>query len=240
LIHLKNIIKLQGQLLTTTKKPNSNIAVFLLLLFLASFSAESLLQAQDDSTHYVLPEFGVGKVILKDGHTETALMNYNTLTEEMIFYKDGIMLALDSLEKIDTVYLGSRIFIPHNKVFYELLVRGPVSLFVQNKTNPINAGKPSGYGESTETGAATNYSSLTNSVHTYKLKLPEGYHVMDATLYWIKKNNTYYKANNSSQIRKIFPGRSSEIKEYIKSNKLDLKKSYDLVRLVVKCNEFVH
>ncbi len=198
------------------------------------------LQAQDDSTHYVLPQFELGQVKLKDGHTEIALMDYNTLTQEMIFYKNGIMLALDSIEKIDTIYLESRIFIPHDKVFYELLVKGPVSLFVQHKTNPVSAGNPSGYGGSTETGAATNLSSLSNSVHTYKFKLPEGYHVVDATLFWIKKNNTFYKANNSSQIRKIFPEKSKEINKFIKANKLDLKKTADLIRLVVKCNEFVH
>lgn len=175
---------------------------------------------------------------MKDGHTELALMNYYTLSEEMIFYKNGVKLALDSIEKIDTVYLDSRIFIPHDKVFYELLVKGPVSLYVQHKSNPVAGGNPSGYGESTETGASRNMSSLTNSVRTYKFKLPDDYHVIDASLFWIKIKDKYYKANNSSQIRNIFPDKSKEIKEYVKVNKLDLRKTDDLIRLVVRCNEF--
>ena len=229
---------MQHQLLTTTKKLNFNTAVFIPVLFLVSFLTEAWLQAQNDSTHYVLPQFEIGKVIMKDGHTEVALMDYNTITEEMIFYKDGVKLALDSLEKIDTVYLDSRIFIPHDKVFFELLVKGPVSLYMQHKSNPVAGGNPSGYGGSTETGASRNMTSISNSVETYKLKLPDDYHLLDATLFWIKIKDKYYKANSSSQIRNIFPDKSKEIKEYIKVNKLDLRKTEDLIRLVVKCNEF--
>lgn len=194
-------------------------------------------QAQTDTSHYVLPEFAIGSVKMKDGHRETAVMDYNKLTEEMIFEKNGILLALDSLEAIDTVYLDSHIFVPHQKVFYELLVRGPVSLFVQHKCNLLAAGNPSGYGGKSETGASRNLSSLTSTGRAYKLSLPSDYHVTDATQYWMRKSGIYYKCNTVSQVSKAFPDKSKEIKEYVKTNKLDIRKTNDLIKLILKCNE---
>lgn len=224
------------------KKQNIVFRISLILLFAIIFvseaSAQTLSDTANTSKHYVLPEFITGSVKMKDSNTEYAVMNYNQLTEEMIFDKEGVMLALDSIMKIDTVNLDSRLFIPHDKVFYEVLVKGKVSLYMQHKCNLLAAGNPSGYGGVTETGASKNVSSMT-SYRSFKLQLPRDYHITDASLYWISINGEFFKANTSSQIRKALPEQSGEIKNYIKLKKLDLRKSTDLVDLIVKCNEFV-
>lgn len=221
------------------KKSKSNTPLLIIFLFLVFYLTDTQIQAQNDTTsHYVLSEFAEGSVKMKDGRTELALMDYNKLTEEMIFEKDGVMLALDSLEAIDTVYIDSRIFVPHQKVFYELLVKGPVSLFIQHKCNLLAAGNPSGYGGTTETGASRNLSSLTNSGRAYRLKLPTDYHVTDATQYWIRRKGEFHKSNTTSQIIKVFPEKGKEIKQFIKDHKLDLKNTDHMITLIVKCNEF--
>jgi hypothetical protein len=220
------------------KKFNSNTPLFIGFLLLTFCLTNAPIQAQDDSTHYVLPEFAAGSVKMKDGRTEVAMMDYNKLTEEMIFEKEGVMLALDSLEAIDTVYIESRIFVPHQKVFYELLVKGPVSLFIQHKCNLLAAGNPSGYGGTTETGASRNLSALTNSGRAYRLKLPTDYHVTDATQCWIRRKGLFYKSNTAAQIIKVFPEKSKEIKQFIKDHKLDLKNTDNMITLIVKCNEY--
>lgn len=210
----------------------------IITLFLVYILTSAPIFAQTDTTHYVLPAFVTGSVKMKDGRIELAKMDYNKLTEEMIFEKDGVMLALDSLSAIDTVMLESRVFVPHEKIFYEVLVKGPVSLFIEHRCNLLSAGTSSGYGGTSETGAAHNLSSLTNMGRAYHLKLPSEYHVTDATLYWIRKDGTFYKSNTASQIIKVFPDKSKEIKQFIKSRKLNLKNPVDLVTMIVKCNEF--
>lgn len=217
----------------------ANYKLLIFILLITAYFSDNQIQAQDDSTHYVLPEFAEGYVKMKDGRTEVALMDYNKLTEEMIFEKEGVLLALDSLEAIDTVYLESRIFVPHQKVFYEVLVRGPVSLFIQHKCNLLAAGNPAGYGGTSETGAARNLSSLTNSGRAYRLKLPNDYNTTDATQLWIRRNEVFYRANTASQIIKVFPEKGKEIKQFIKDHKLDIKNTDDMITLIVKCNEFV-
>jgi len=224
------------------KKQNFVLRFYSILLFasliVSEVSGQNLSDTANTSKHYVLPEFIIGSVKMKDGHSEHAVMNYNQLTEEMIFDKDGVVLALDSIMKIDTVNLDSRLFIPYGKVFYEVLVRGKVSLYKQHKCNLLATGNPSGYGGVTETGASRNVASMT-SYRSFKLELPRDYHITDASLYWINIKGEFFKANTSSQIRKAIPEKSGEIKNYIKIKKLDLSKIADLVDLIVKCNEFV-
>jgi hypothetical protein len=215
------------------------IAVLFLLIPYISYNQ---LLAQSDTSnyvsHYVLPAFVKGTVKMKDGRVEVAMMDYNKLTEEMIFDKDGTRLALDSLEKIDTVYLDEHTFVPHEKVFYELLVKGRVSLFEQSKCNLLAAGNSAGYGGTTEAGVSRSVSTFSNSGRAYMMHLPRDFHVTDASQFWVRKSGNYYKANNASQIIKVFPDKSKEIRQFIKTHNLDLKNPVDVVKLIVKCNEF--
>jgi hypothetical protein len=225
----------------TKKKSISKKQLLIVFIFFIYYAIDIQTQAQKDTARYIFPEFAIGSVKMKNGQTEFALMNYNQLTEEMIFEKDGVKLALDSLETIDTITIESRIFVPYRKIFFELLVNGPVSLFVQHKCNPIAAGNPSGYGETTETGAAKNVSSLSYpGMPLQKLKLPGDYHITDDSQFWIRRNGTFYKSNTGSQIIKVFPEKAKEIKHFIKENNLNLKNTNDLITLIVKCNEFIH
>ena len=40
-------------------------------------------------SHYLFPEFTQGVVLMKDGGKNETLLNYNSLTEEMIFENKG-------------------------------------------------------------------------------------------------------------------------------------------------------
>jgi hypothetical protein len=212
------------------------------LLLLTSL-CEMPINAQDKSEaispHYLLPDFVKGSVKMKNGNTQQAIMNYNMLTEEMIFEKGDTKLAMDKLETVDTVYLGSRKFIPHEKVFYELLVMDQISLFVQHKCNLMPAGKPAGYGGTSETSATTSVSVLMTSGNIYKLKLPEGYRVTDDTQFWITKGGSAFRIGSERQFLKIFPEKSKEIELFIKQNKLNMRKMEDLTVLIAKCNELL-
>ena len=223
------------------KNPNSKTSLFLAFLFLAICFSETGLQAQKEvapePSHYVFPKFMVGSVKMKNGAVESAVMDYNKLSEEMIFEQNGKMLALDQLETIDTVTIDSRKFIPFGKFFLENNVNAPISLWTEHKCNVLIAGHPAGYGGTSETSATTSVSSVNSMGGRYQLKLPGEYHITNATLYWIKKGNSFYKANSRNQILKIFPEKSKEIKQFIKQNNLDLKNVKDLIVLVNKCNE---
>jgi len=218
-------------------------SVLTISLFLTTCFCGMLNIAQDKSAsvsaHYVLPDFENGTVKMKNGQILEVKMDYNMLSEEMIFEKEGTRLAMDKIETIDTVYLASRKFIPYEKYFLELLLEDRISLFIRHKRNILQAGSPAGYGGTTETGAAHSISYLAGSGNLYKLQLPSDYHVTDASQFWIKKDSTFFRIGTERQILDIFPEKSKEIKQFIRQNKINFRKEKDVTTLINKCNELL-
>ncbi len=215
-------------------------SIIIVALILAAFTNGLTVNAQGSvSRHYVLPDFVEGSVLMKSGKTEDAVMNYNMVTEEMIFEKGDKRLAMTNLEAIDTVYLGSLKFVPHEKIFYEVLIKDNISLFKKNKCNLLQSGSPSGYGGTSETSATSSISILVGSGSMYKLELPKEYHVKDASQFLITKENSEFKLGTEKQFLKIFPQISNELDKYIKQNRLDIRKQADLVLVIKKCNELM-
>ena len=89
----------------------------LLIIFI---SLQSVLGQTDDKnpSAYLFPEFSNGKILLKAGTSSVRMLNFNLLTEEMIFEYQGKYLAVANVESIDTIYIQTRRFISVGKLFY--------------------------------------------------------------------------------------------------------------------------
>jgi hypothetical protein len=202
--------------------------------FFFSLFAQDELSGKEFSS-YVFPAFIEGTVKQKSGEVNKAFLNYNSLTEEMIFEQSGQKMALDKIEEIDTVYIENKKFIPAGKVFYEVVTNTPVALFIQHKSDLIPPGSETGFGTS-QTSAITNVNDLKNSGIAYKLKLPDDYKITLKKIYWLKKNNNYYLVKAIKNVLDLFPEKADAIKAYVKANKIDLKNSDDAMKLIVFCN----
>ena len=186
---------------------------------------------------YLFPEFTTGKIRFKAGTGKDSKLNYNILTEEMVFDNNGTLLAFASPELIDTVYINNKKFIFIEKIFYELIEKLPVSLLQRNFCTLIPPGKSAGYGGTSQTSAIQSNSSFYTSKGTYDLKLPDDYKVQPDFEYVLTKDGTLYRANNISQVVKCFPEKKDTIKEFVKKNKTSFRKTEDMVDLVKFCNQ---
>jgi hypothetical protein len=164
-------------------------------------------------------------------------MNYNTVTEEMIYQNNGRMLAVDQLESIDSISMDGHIFIPFGNKFYEQIFQGKVPLFVQHKTNLSPAGKPVGYGGTSQTAAVTSIKNISTTGGIYELKLPEDLIVTDASLYWIIWNNKMESFLNDRQLLRIIPEKKNDLKMFIREHKINFKKIEDMVLLMSYLNK---
>lgn len=208
-------------------------------LLLISLSASLYAQPElrrVELSHYVFPAFVEGTVKQKSGEVNKALLNYNTITEEMIFEQAGQKLALDKLENIDTVYIQNRKFIPFANMFYEVALNTPIGLYIQHKAEIIPPGSNTGFGTS-QTSAITNVSDLKAAGAAYKLRLPDEFQITSKTVYWLKKNNNYYVFRNEKNLQDLIPDKAEAIKKYAKDNKVNFKSPQDLVGIVQFCNQ---
>jgi len=199
--------------------------------------------AQDDSqvmmSQFLFPAFDSCQVKMKSGTINYVLANYNTLTEKMVFMKDNNPFDMTVTSFVDTVTLAGRNFVPVKEVFYEVLVKAPVSLFIQHKSDLVHLGTPNGYGGRSQTSAIDRVSVLSNGSQFYNLKIPDEYKVSPSPVFWIQKNHQMFSFLNRKQLLKIFPDHEARLEQFIKENRLKTDNPEDMIKLVYFCNEIM-
>lgn len=186
-------------------------------------------------TQYLFPGFTEGSVLQKSGTVTKTQLNYNTLTQEMIFKQGDQFLALDRIWEIDTVFLNNKKFIPGDNMFYEVGTKAPVALLIQYSSDIIPPGNETGFGKS-QTSAVTNVTDLKRSGRAYALSLPDEYSFKNKTTYSLKKGEQYTIAGNLKDVKKVFAGKEALIDDYTKKNKVSFKKNDDIIKLIEFCN----
>jgi hypothetical protein len=176
---------------------------------------------------------------MRNGQNQKILLNYNTVSEKMVYQKDEDLYDMVNTEMVDTVYLQKSKFIPVGKVFYEVLLVAPVALFVQHAGTLIPPGTPAGYGGTSQVSNTKQLSSVELSTGYYNLKLPRDYSVKVEPVYWIRKKDSMSAFTNERQFLKIFPGSETILKQYIKERKIKFSRLSDMVKLVSFCNESI-
>ena len=199
-------------------------------------------QSIDDSTLkkvFLFEQFVEGTVLLKSGGKEQATLNYNTYNQQIHFIQNGQNLMLTNLLDIDTVYIQDKKFVPINDVVYELAgSTGEIGLYITytNKLRPITATT-----DHNGTSRKDN-NKVTNTVsNVYVMRPYRGEFVAEIkTHYWLRRGNSLYKANNESQVMKVFPFKdNAAIKNYLGENKPDFNKPEEVVKLVNYCNSLM-
>jgi hypothetical protein len=213
------------------------------IILLALFSLALNLQAQNDASktlpQFLFPTFAKGIVKMKAGNTYVATLNYNMVDEEMIFEQKGVYMTLDKPEEIDSVFFQNRKFVPFEKAFYEVLVKGPASFYIQNKSRYASAGTSTAYGMTSQVNARTNINSFTGGNQKRTLELPDNVTIEKATVNWVKKDNKMVRFTNERQFLKIFPERETMLKDFIKKEGLDVSVREDLIKIAVYCNSIL-
>lgn len=187
------------------------------------------------SSHYIFPEFTQGVILMKDGKRNGAMLNYNSLTEEMIFENNGQKRAIaeNEIPLVDTVFIKDREFVVLNGKFVELAYHSNYDLYVEHKCNVQDQGKPSGYGGTTQTGAITSISSLYAQGRVfYDLKLPDEFKTDPYVIYWLKKNGVLNEFINMRELKKFYEDRKDLLKKYLKSNRVKFEDQASITQMI--------
>src|SRR5258705_8994515 len=171
---------------------------FFCLVILAT--AAIPVNAETDSAinlpNFLFLRFTKSTIKFKSGNTKTATLNYNIVDQEMVFMQPDAYMVLDNPELIDTVYIDNRKFIPFKKEFYELLMDGHVSLFIQHKINLEIPGTATGYGATSKTLAPSEFKQIYGPRGSVNLRVPDEYKMTDDSYYWIRRDMTMEKFSN--------------------------------------------
>jgi hypothetical protein len=208
--------------------------IYFILIAILVFTSTNAQNKPEERPHYLFPEFTQGVVLMKSGVENETSLNYNSLTEEMIFDKKGRKLAMaeTDLALTDTVFIKDRKFIVLNGGFVELLYHSTCHLYAEHKGKLKEPGKPAGYGGTSETSSISSHSSLRMGGLLYELKLPDGYKVKPYTVLWLEKKGALNKFVNMTQLKKLYKGKNDLFKTYVKKHGVKYRDQESIVQLI--------
>jgi hypothetical protein len=220
---------------------NRTIKLALVLFILTTLiTGQDTIRAQitvsDNIPQYLFNRFADGLIVKKSGENVLATLNYNIVTEEMIFIENDRFLALGNLQSIDTVYLNNMIFLPAPEAFYELAVTGKVKLLVQFSGTVQVEGEDVGYGVTSKTSRVTSLSALTNSGALYNMDLPENLKVSRKITYHVEFDGVRERFINKRAFLRIFKDKKKELERFIKDEDIDFANYSDVVSLIQYLN----
>jgi hypothetical protein len=209
----------------------------IVLLIMNVNSSYSQIEKYRNLPEHLFPDFTQSRVKMKVGKDLNILLNYNMVSENMVFFQKDQAFDLVNQESIDTIYMNGCIFIPYDKVFLEVIRGNPFTFFIQHRVRVIPPGKPAGYGGTSETTAATTVSRLYSSSASYDMSLKGELRVNPDIMYWVSIDGKMNHFITDKQLLKLFPDKQESIKKFIKDNKLKVSKREDFIRIAGYCNE---
>jgi hypothetical protein len=164
--------------------------LFLFIIISASVSGLSQTSAPK-LPQFLFSEFTNGIVTLKNVNSYTAPLNYNLVDEELIFFQNGVYRTPDKPEEIDTVIIKNVKLVPVNKVFYEVLTKGTVTLLIQHKSKYASVGTATAYGLTSQRNAPMTITTARTGNQVRNLEMPDNVQVTASNLYWVRIKDEY-------------------------------------------------
>ena len=205
-----------------------------LFFLLISFSLK--INAQSDTImipeQFLFPEFSTGVLKMKNGEKVILNLNYNVVNEKMVFKQKDRIYDMVNYSNVDTVFIHQRKFVPVGKVFYEVIVNAPVSLFVQHKSTIKNPSRPAAYGGTSDVSSSTYINNMRIGNDVFRMDSNQEIIIEPKPVSWIRKNNEMYAVTNQKHFQKIFLDRKNVIREFIRQNHLDIENYDHLIKVV--------
>ena len=181
---------------------------------------------------FIFPEFYVGVVKTLNGEKVVLNLNYNIVTEKMVFMQNNQIFDITSQSIIDTVFIEGRKFIPRGKVFCEVLSNGKATFFIQHKGSVKTPSKQVGYGGTSDVASTSSVSNIRLGNDRFRMGKATEIIIEPGSLYWIRKDDSMNLVTGKSSLLKIFSDKKQEVKRFMGRSKFDAENPDQLNNLV--------
>ncbi|MCD8263836.1 MAG: hypothetical protein LUD02_06480 [Tannerellaceae bacterium] len=205
------------------------------LMFLFCTFSPIVIHAQLHQNEYLLENFTVSVATMKKGPPIRDSFNYNYAKQEMHFMKeDGEILKLQSINDINTLYLGDHKMIPYNGRFLDVIHTTPqYKILLDYKIKKINKGRKGAMGTTTQ-GTVETIDLSKAGIHDQKMTMQDNavYDYKDETSYLFQRNGKIEKIKDAKSFIKLFPDKKVQIDTYIKDQKISFKDTDAIISLI--------
>ncbi len=217
------------------------------LLLIAALLVGLTGMAQQLKRVFLFNGFSDGVVLYKNGAKVGAKLNYDANNFAMLYMQGNVMMELVNPQTVDTVYVGGKKLVYHDKRFCEVVDLGADrKVLIGWLIKSVYEGRTGAFGLPTQAQVI--------KLRAVDLIGPEYRHNMNAGMeaaqydarnaeleVWQQKNaNSYYFVKDGvevtlrkmNDIYKYFPGKKEQIKAYAKENNLDMMHTQRALRLI--------
>jgi hypothetical protein len=180
---------------------------------------------------YRYPEFREGKVFFKNGKSGVTMLNYNFLKGEMDFIQLTDTLYISNKNDIKIITAESDTFY-YDKGYLEMISGGPVKVAVKQYFKQLAVIKKDPYGISSQGSASTSNTTLPANARLYKLNANQDVVFEKILEYYLATPTSGFMLFIKKNVMLLFPQKKDDVKDYLKSNRVDFDSREDLLRLV--------
>lgn len=182
---------------------------------------------------FLYPQFKSGKVLFKDGTKGMALMNYNSLTDQMLFIDPkGDSLALQDENTIKLIAVDKDTFY-FDEGYKRQVANNSVVKLTEKKTWELaDIRKIGSHNRPSTTFAVTSYSTVTDKFGlTHDLLLSEDLVLRKKATYYFGDKYNHFVPATKKNLLLLFPKKQHNLAEYFKENKVNFEQRVDLEKL---------
>jgi hypothetical protein len=179
---------------------------------------------------YNYPQFSTGEILFKNGSSSSKKLNYNFLIDEVEFIQSGDTLAFLKKKDISRIVVEQDTFLYDNG-YLKIISGGPVKVGLRQYYKLQEILKKDGYGTASAASATNSYSVLPSDGY-YRKQIVDKEMVFQKTReYYLSVSTNDFVLFRKKAMMKLFPEKTDEIQQYLKSNKVDFNSETDLLRL---------
>jgi hypothetical protein len=182
---------------------------------------------------YQYPQFNEGFVILKNGKTANARMNYNHFLDNLEFINtQGDTMSLANGKEVQLATIGTDSFF-YNNGFIKLISRyGHINLAIKQTLPIVSREKMTdGYGSYSTINNVESYDSYSDGLKVYRLVLMENLALANKLQYYLGKADDAFTPLNKKNVLKLFPKQKDRVEAYLKDNAINFDKGEDIMKL---------
>ena len=201
------------------------IFLYLLVSFIVSVAC-----AQNEPV-FIFKQFVHAKIHFKNRSITVVPMNYDAVNDKMYFQRDGQLMELMQLDRIDSVVWAKQFcFVCHDQKFLEKVTLKNGTAFIHWQVRSVNVGAIGAMGRVTQAKVERVYSSESwrnHSADIYKQKNQNDYYLL-----W---DGSLKKVTTLKQILKLFPDHKADIEAFVEEQKIKMQMPQSVLELLDYC-----
>jgi hypothetical protein len=182
---------------------------------------------------FLYPQFISGKVFFRSGTKAIAMMNYNSLTDQMLFIDPkGDTLAVKDEKTVKFIAVDKDTFY-YDEGYIRLVASNSVVRLAERQVWEVaDIRKIGSHNRPSTTFAISSYDALSDGIgKTHNLILNEDLVLRKKANYYFGDRYNLFLPAGKKNLRLLFPKKQNSFANYLKENKVNFDKKDDLEKL---------